>query len=197
MGLRGEIKWERTDKANVDRYKTMVTVYFNLLGRGILEFHAMTIPMAGFEERLGDDVPVIAYNRCFHHLLLWKYCDRQIAARKYFVLFDKRTSNVPWEPFRLAICRAGDRRSGTDHWPFRRMGYEESHLDIMLQVNDLILGALGFWKNKKHTRVPTSTGAKAALARHIKDLIGFGPNSLVKPPYHSKRFTVWPLTPKA
>lgn len=196
MGLQGEIKWTFTDKKNLRRYKIMIDVYFNLLRRDIVQFHAMTIPMAGFKERLGDDVPEIAYNRCFHHLLLWKYCDRSIAERKYFVLFDKRTSPVPWEPFRLAACHAAARHSGMDHWPFRRMGYIESHLEIMLQVNDLVLGAIGFWNNKKHTREPTASSPKADLARHIKNTIGFGPKALVKPPYHSKRFTIWPLTPK-
>jgi uncharacterized protein DUF3800 len=193
MGLQGEIKWEYTDKKNVERYKTMATVYFNLLKRDILQFHAMTIPMADFDpQALGDDVPEAGYNRCFHHLLLWKYCSRSMMERKYFVFFDKRTSKVPWQPFRLAICRAAAKRYGMDHWPFRRMEYEDSKLEIMLQVNDLILGAVGFWWNKKHTTAPTATSPKADLARHIKDATGY--HSLFSIPYHSKRFTIWELT---
>ena len=83
-GLQGEIKWEFTDRKNVDRYKFMVTLYFNLLRRDILQFHAMTIPKADFDYRaLGNDVAEAAYNRCFHHLLLGKYCGRPpLTARK-------------------------------------------------------------------------------------------------------------------
>lgn len=198
MGLHGEIKWEYTDKKNVDRYKTMVTVYFNLLRRGILQFHAMTIPMADFDPKaLGNEVAEAAYNRCFHHLLLWKYCSGPpgsppLRDRKYFVLFDKRTSKVPWQPFRRAVCRAAATRYGMDHWPFRRVDYEESHLEIMLQVNDLILGAVGFWWNKKHSKLPTSKSPKAALARHIVKATGV--YSLFQIPYRYKDFTIWKLT---
>lgn len=196
MGLQGEIKWEFTNKKNVERYKTMATVYFNLLDRDILRFHGMTIPAADFE--LPDDEAAEAsYNRCFHHLLLWKYCDSEMAPRgemakrKYYVVFDERTSPVPWKPFRLAVCRAAATRYGMDHWPFRRMGYEKSHLEIMLQVNDLILGAVGFWWNDKHRTIPTATSPKADLARHIKNATRF--KSLLQIPYNSKRFTIWPM----
>lgn len=193
-GLKGEIKWTRTDDSNVERYMLLTTAYINLLNLGILQFNSMVIPKVAFEDPYWDEeVPEIAYNRCFHHLLLHKYCERPIAARKYFVLFDERTSKVPWEPFRLSICRAAHRRAGMDHWPFRRMGYEKSKLEIMLQMNDLILGALGFCQNKKHTRAPTATSPKADLARHIRKTLDF---SLTKPPFHSKKYTVWPLTPK-
>jgi hypothetical protein len=73
------------------------------------------------------------------------------------------------------------------------MEYEKSNLEIILQANDLILGAVGFWWNQKHALAPTSTSPKAELARHIRDASGW--RSLLKPPYHSKRFTIWKLTP--
>lgn len=199
LGVHGEIKWQRTDKKNLDRYKTLVTVYFNLLRRGILQFHAMTIPAADFDPKaLGNDTPEAAYNRCFHHLLLWKYCGGTAGGpplrdRKYFVLFDKRTSKVPWKPFRLAVCRAAATRYGMDHWPFRRVEYEESHLEIMLQVNDLILGAVGFWWNKKHSTMPTAKSPKGKLARHVTKSLGTT-YSLFQIPYLSKNFTIWRLT---
>lgn len=197
LGLHGEIKWTRTDKKNVDRYMQLVTVYFNLLRRGILQFHAMTIPMANFDpEALGNDTPEAAYNRCFHHLLLWKYCGAELLTRKYYVIFDKRTSLVPWQPFRRAVCLAASSRYGMDHWPFRRVGYEESHLEILLQVNDLILGAVGFWWNKKHSTSPTKKSAKGKLVRHIAKHIRevTGSYSMFQIPYHSKDFTIWKMT---
>jgi hypothetical protein len=191
MGLHGEIKWEYTDKKNIDRYKTMVTLYFNLLRKDILQFHAMTIPAADFDYKaLGNDVPEAGYNRCFHYLLLWKYCGWPMVDRKYFVLFDKRTSLVPWRPFRLAVCRAAAKRYGMDHWPFRRVEYEDSKLDIVLQVNDLILGAIGFWWNEKHKRLPTSISPKGDLARHVKNESGH--RSLFVNPHHGP-FTIWEM----
>lgn len=199
LGLHGEIKWTRVDKKNLDRYKEMVTVYFNLLKRGVLQFHAMTIPMADFDPKaLGNDTPEAAYNRCFHHLLLWKYCGghpadrRPLRDRKYYVLFDKRTSKVPWKPFRLAVCYAAASRYGMDHWPLRRVEYRDSELEIMLQVNDLILGAVGFCWNRKHSTLPTSKSPKADLARHITEATGY--DSLLKIPYLSKPFTIWKMT---
>lgn len=192
MGLQGEIKWEYTNKKNLERYKTMATAYFKFLHEGILQFHAMIIPMADFDyQAFGDEVPEAAYNRLFHHLLVWMYCaDRSHRARKYYVFFDERTSKVPWRPFQIAVCRSAARRFGMDHWPFRKMAYEDSRAEIMLQVNDLILGAIGFWRNKKHTVEPTKGSPKGALARHIKNATGL--NSLFDNP-RSTSFSMWKM----
>lgn len=192
MGLQGEIKWEYTCDKNVERYKKMVTAYFDLLRKDILQFHSMVIPAENFDFRAyGNDVPEAAHNRLFHHLLIWKYCSRLLRDRKYFVRFDKRTSKVPWEPYRLHANRAAARRYGMHHWPFRVLAYADSKEEIMLQVNDLVLGAIGFWRNKKHITIPTSTSPKCDLARHVKNETGL--NSLFDNP-RSHRFTMWKVT---
>lgn len=190
MGLQGEIKWEFTDKKNVERFKKLMTVYFELLHDGILQFHSMVIPAKNFDYKaFGNPVPEAAYNRLFHHLLVWKYCSsKAVRKRKYHVLFDERTSLVPWEPFRLAVNKAADRKFRMDHWPFRKVGYENSHLDMMLQMNDLVLGAIGFWRNDKHITMAGSP--KHMLARHIKNCAGL--NSLKDNP-RSERFSMWTI----
>ena len=70
------------------------------------------------------------------------------------------------------------------------MAYEKSHLEILLQMNDLILGAIGFWRNRKYIVEPTKSSPKGALARHIKNETGLG--TLFANP-RSPRFTMWTM----
>jgi hypothetical protein len=192
MRLQGEIKWTRTDDSNIERYKRFANIYMYLVERGIIEFHCMLICMDVVDYRaLGDDVPEFAYNRFFHHLLM-KLCRIRLRESKYFIKFDRRTSLVPLRPFCTAACFAAKRDYGLDHWPFRQFVYQESKLDMILQVNDLILGAIGFIRNGKEKVMPTMDTPKAELARYINKIS----------PLHSfwrdsgkdnKTFTLWAI----
>lgn len=167
MRLQGEIKWSATDQSNLERYKTLANIYMALIAKSIITFHALLICMDVVDySALGDDVPELSYNRFFHHLLM-TVCRLHGRKRRYYITFDRRTSRVPLEPFRLAACRAAKRDFGMDHWPFRRLVYEDSKDDILLQVNDLILGAIGYRRNAKHKDDKNKSSAKAELALHI------------------------------
>ncbi len=71
MRLQGEIKWSATEASNIERYKTLVRIYFALMKRGIIQFHAILICMDVVDySKFGDDVPDASYSRFFHYLLL-------------------------------------------------------------------------------------------------------------------------------
>jgi hypothetical protein len=70
------------------------------------------------------------------------------------------------------------------------MKYAESDEEILLQINDILLGAIGFEMNRKHKLEPTRGTPKAELAKHVRH----------KSPAYSlrkgtgidnKRFTIW------
>ena len=62
----------------------------------------------------------------------------------------------------------GGRDYGLDHWPFRQLQYQDSRSDILLQINDLLLGAVGFLRNGMHKVEPTKHSPKTELALHIQ-----------------------------
>lgn len=58
------------------------------------------------------------------------------------------------------------KRWGVSTNPFRKIQFLNSKASDILQVNDLLLGAVGFFKNKHH-RSETCSPNKLALGRHI------------------------------
>jgi hypothetical protein len=192
MGLQGEIKWNSTKENNVDRYKTMVKIYMALVAKGIIRFHAILICMDVVDYgELGDEVPELSYNRFFHHLLmkLCRICPRE---NRYRIKFDERDSKIPMRPFQDAANFAAKRDYGLDHWPVRSLQYENSKNDILLQVNDLVLGAVGFLRNGKHKVAPTMDSPKHELAIYIRQASpahSFWQNTAAD----KKDFTLWAL----
>jgi hypothetical protein len=166
MGLKGEIKWTRTDDSNIERYKTLVKIYMYLVSIGVIQFHAILICMDVADYSEVDEVPELSYSRFFHHLLM-KLCRTLPRENKYRILFDRRTSKIPLAPFQTAANFAARNKYDLDHWPFRSLRYQESKTDILLQVNDLILGAIGFLRNGKH-KTERKGSLKTELALYIR-----------------------------
>jgi hypothetical protein len=190
MGLKGEIKWTDTDRKNLDRYKTLARVYMALVDKGIIQFHSIVMDM---EQVTYDDVaqvPEMAYNRFFHQLLLHRYLKLYPRESKYRVLFDRRTSKIAWRPFQDAANFAARREVGLDHWPVRSIEYRESKCDILLQLNDLMLGAIGYLCNDKHIADKHNRAPKTKLAYYIRSLNGSYAFYYGTPP-SNKTFTVW------
>jgi hypothetical protein len=169
MGLQGEIKWEYTNRKLVGRYKRLASAACALISKHrVMQFHAMLICMDVVDhEKYNQGIPDLGYSRFFHHLLM-KYLRLYPADAKFHVLFDERTSKIPMRPFQNAANRAAKRDYGMDHWPFRRLQYQDSRSDILFQINDLLLGAVGFLRNGKHKVEPTKHSPKTELAVHIR-----------------------------
>ncbi|WP_411901386.1 DUF3800 domain-containing protein [Methylorubrum thiocyanatum] len=168
MGIQGEIKWERTDRKIVARYKRLATAAMALITKHrVMQFHTVIICMDVVDDdKHNDGVPETGYSKFFHHLLL-KFSRIYPRNSKYWVLFDKRNSKIPLQPFQQAANFAIRRDHGIDHWPVRRLRYEDSTSDILFQINDLLLGAVGFRLNGKHKAEATAGSPKAVLALHI------------------------------
>jgi hypothetical protein len=169
MGLQGEIKWEYTNRKVIERYKRLADAALALITKHkVIQFHAMLICMDVFDhEKYNYGIPDLGYSRFFHHLLM-KYVRLYPHNSKFHVLFDERTNKIPMRPFQDAANFAAKRDYGIDHWPFRRLQYQDSRSDILFQINDLLLGAIGFLRNGKHKMEPTKHSAKMELAIHIR-----------------------------
>lgn len=142
-------------------------------------------------QKYNEGIPDLGYSRFFHHLLM-KYLRTYPRLNKYFVHFDKRTSPIPMNPFRDSANRAARRDYGIDHWPIRRMRHIDSKDDIIFQINDLLLGAVGFRRNGKHKVAPTKGSPKDELARHImrsSPVRSFWADTAA----HNRDFSLWAL----
>src|SRR3954466_4047681 len=70
MGIQGEIKWERTDRKLLTRYKRLATAAMALITtHRVMQFHTVIICMDVVDDdRHNDGIPEMGYSKFFHHL---------------------------------------------------------------------------------------------------------------------------------
>jgi hypothetical protein len=188
-GMPNELKWERLSAKNLTRYQEIVDLYFEFSRANVLRFHALTIPMFAVDHwKYNDGVPDIGYNKFVYQLLLNQFMRRYGAGNIFQIDLDSRTTNQPIEPMQYMLNNGAKSKFGFDHRPCRQLQFRDSKAEIMLQINDILLGAIGLCANRKDNRRP-ATHPTVILARHIRDKAGL--LSLRRPtPQYELRFTV-------
>lgn len=82
------------------------------------------------------------------------------------------------------MLAGGDKRD----WPFRRCQFRNSADVLILQLTDIITGALAYRLNG-HDGKPNASPAKTALSQHVLDRAGIG--NVYQDTAKAGRFTVW------
>ena len=189
LGLPDEVKWVKCTHKNLPRYKRLANVILYLIERDIINFHSIAIFKAVVDnEKYNEGIPEIGFNKFVYHLLR-KWARRYPAERKYLVQLDERTSNVPIDTLTHCLNFGVMRDYKLDHFPFRRTRYANSKSDVLFEINDLLVGAVGFEMNRKH-KPPVKSVIKAELAKHIRKGSGLWRFGISSGPQH-KRFTTW------
>jgi hypothetical protein len=183
--LQHEMKWTKVSRTMLAAYQSFVDVFFRECA---LSFHCIVI-----------DRYILDYAK-FHK------GDRELGFYKfYFLLISRKLAhgNLYWlytderrnhKPYRLSVLNLTvngwwQRRSGER--PLRAVEPRCSHDEDMLQLADLLLGAIGYcWNDRKES------AAKVALAKHIARGMGWPSLRTRTPPYATK-LNIWVWDPSA
>ncbi|GIX17922.1 MAG: hypothetical protein KatS3mg119_2108 [Rhodothalassiaceae bacterium] len=188
-GLSGELKWTKLSPSRRLAYEAFVDVFFALHEAGILDWHVMFPEAAridhtgysGGDKELGFNK--FLYQFLFHRIRL--YPD----ARPVRIYLDYRTTrHDPDRSLRPILNNALRRKLGTDSGPVAHVHFLDSKKSHLLQVNDIILGAMAYLRNDRHLG-PSASAAKTAVARNIlarAGLTGLSRNTPIP-----AKFSVW------
>jgi hypothetical protein len=190
--LRKEVKWNNLRRDNLAGYKAMVRYFFRLLEEKRVHFHVLVCDFAQIDHRAnggrGVSVGKMFYQFALHRAAkrYGKLCDLHLfpdsgdhAAQ---LLKHQHHLNNSARKF-LPVERA---RVLT---PVKLIAPTQSHLEPLLQLNDIILGAVAYRRNERYDE-PTASKHRKALAR----LVSTHAESLTfnyQPPKWRGRFTVW------
>jgi hypothetical protein len=184
-----EVKWSKCRSGNLRFYKDFLQVFFDRAVKDELHFHCMYIDTHTFNHaryNLGD--AEIGFNKLIFQLLLHKFGRRYGESSPLFVYLDHRDAKDDPEAIRPMLNSALARDWNNHSRPFRGLQFRKSHKCELIQLNDLLIGAVGFRKNGRH-HSPDTAKHKRELALHIvKELLKVEPYpELVR----AKRFTMW------
>lgn len=183
----GEMKWTKVSKSKYDVYKAVIDGFFDLNDKNKIHYTCLIANTHKFKHHkynYGDKE--IGFSKLVYQLLL-------SFARSYktplYVYLDKRTTKQSLDELQLILNRGAAKSLGLESEPFRRVVFRDSKRTQLLQLTDVITGAIAFRRNGSH-KAKNASKVKIDLSAHIlergkiKDLSKSSPRSRT-------RFNIW------
>ncbi|HEY0833645.1 MAG TPA: DUF3800 domain-containing protein [Azospirillum sp.] len=185
----GELKWEKIKKRNIEKYESVVDAFFSTFNSNSVHFHSVVVNTSELNYRAysnGDKD--VGFNK-FIFQILHKCCREHGGDARFYVFLDKRTTRQSLDALRMMLNHHARNKLKIRHWPFKTIEFRDSEKSLLLQMNDILLGAVGYRVNKKH-EAEGSAQAKMLLSERIRELSGLQ-NLEQQTPISRKKFTIW------
>lgn len=189
-GSVGELKWEKVSPHTLEKYIEIIEWFFQENEKNTIHFHSIVInchELNHFAFNEGDSE--IGFSKFIYQLLL-KHCRIYSSETNYHTYLDSRTTkHSPGEL--MDILNNGSFKNYKIR-PFKRVEFRDSEKFELIQVCDLITGAIAYRKNEKDKRTPVSKrqAAKTALTELICRRARHANLCNDTPPWRSA-FTIW------
>jgi hypothetical protein len=169
----GEMKWTKVSRAKLNVYRDLIACHFNLVREHGVEFHALILDCHQLDHRgynHGD--PELGFNKFLNKLLHVRVGRRFGSNERIVVHMDSRNSNhLPGELERFLNIAAQRDYVEPHRFPFARVAYRDSKNSRLIQLCDLLAGAVAWHKNDHDARDGASP-AKTDLANYVANQIG-------------------------
>jgi Protein of unknown function (DUF3800) len=180
----GEMKWIKVSNSKLSAYKRFIDVFFT--EPRFADYHSIVVDTSKVKHNIyNQGNREIGFNKEIYQLAM--KCGR-LYNTLFHVYPDYRNTNQRPEDLRLILNR-GIRKSGDKRdWPYRRVQFRDSKKTILLQLTDLLSGALTYHLNG-HRNDYGASPAKCVLSDHI--LASAGIKDVFRSTPIRGRFTVW------
>jgi len=188
--MHSELKWAKVSNQKLSEYKALVEYFFALNNLNILQFHCIIFDNHGANHtKYNQGDQDVGLSKLYYQLMVHRFGRNCGPAGDLCVCVDRRNSSTSLQDL-LRMANAGIARDcGIAHAPLKQLIPLDSHEDDLLQLNDVILGAVCAARNGKHL-LAAGRQAKRDLAKMVLEKSGLdsferdSPRGLI-------RFTVW------
>jgi len=188
-----ELKWGKVSAGKIIEYRRFVDYFFALNDTDHVHFHALIIDTSQLDHRTynkGDKE--LGFYKFYYQLLLHsfgrKYC-RPGGDDRFLVHLDERNSSYKLGTLKVVLNHGMNKKAGIDTAPFHAVEPRDSKQSELLQIADILLGAVGYQKNGYHLLVGAKP-SKVELAAYIAEKAGLK-NFIDGSPPGRSRFTLW------
>ncbi|WP_345541738.1 DUF3800 domain-containing protein [Variovorax defluvii] len=188
----GEVKWTKVSKSKLDFYREYVDVFFDASAADEMHFCALYVDTFTFNHhKYNGGQRDLGFNKLIYQLMLHKFGRRYGRSHDLHVYLDDRTTKHNPEQMR-PMLNSDLAKWGINGQPFKRLHFRDSKGCDLIQLNDLLVGTVGFKRNL-HDKVPGCAPHKIALGEHIvrRALQNEAPHRLNSAA--ARRFAVWPF----
>jgi hypothetical protein len=188
-----ELKWSKVTNQKLSEYKRFVEYFFALNNTDKLHFHSIIIDNHQINyKKFSKGDKEAGFYKFYYQLLLHcfgkRYC-REGKNDRFIVNLDQRTSSYSLNTLRIILNRGMKKKFSIDSSPFVSIEPRDSKQSELIQINDIIVGAIGFQKNGYDLLADTRQ-AKKELAMYIANEAGLS-NLKEDSPWGQNRLTIW------
>ena len=188
-----ELKWTKVTNQKLEQYKKFVDYFFALNNTDKLHFHSIIIDNHQVNyKKFSKGNKELGFYKFYYNLLLHcfgkNYC-RHEENNRFIVHMDYRNSSYSLGTLKVVLNRGMNKKFSVSSNPFVSIEPRDSRKSELIQVNDIILGAIGFQKNGYDLLAPTRK-SKKELVKYIAEQAGLT-NLKQNSPWGNKRFTIW------
>jgi len=183
---RGEMKWTKVSRGKLDAYKRVIDLFFSPEFEREIHFHSLAADLskqnnAYFNEgsrEIGFSKELFQLARKFGRLY----------QGRFHIYPDERRTDQKLEDLRLMLNRHINKTEPHRDWPYRRVQFRNSAQTPILQLADIMTGAIAF-KLNGHDKADDASPAKIEMAKHILDHAGI--RDISRSTSISGKFTLW------
>lgn len=191
--MHAELKWSKVSEQRINEYKRFMEYFFALNNTDNIHFHCIIIDnhQVNYRKFSKGDYE-LGFYKFYYQLLLHcfgkLYCSNKNCAR-LIIHLDYRQSKYKLSALKTILNSGMNKKFGISYKPFVSIEPVNSKQSDLLQVSDIVLGAIGFQKNGYHL-ISSSRMAKIELANYISESAGL--DNLISDTIRSNyRFTIW------
>jgi hypothetical protein len=188
-----ELKWGKVSSMKLEEYRRFIDYFFALNDTEHVHFHSLIIDTSQLDHHAynqGDKE--LGFYKFYYQLLLHsfgrKYC-RKGENNRFIVHLDYRNTHYKLGTLKTVLNNGMKKKLGIDTAPFRAVEPRDSKESELMQIADILLGAVGYQKNG-YNLLAGVKAAKIELADYIAKKAGL-PNLMDTSPWGMSRFTIW------
>ncbi len=196
--MSAELKWTKVTNQKFHEYQLFLRYFFSLLNADRVHFHCLIVDAQLTDHRkFNQGDKEIGFYKFYYQLLLHsfgkRYC-RQGEDDRFILHLDQRTTHYKLGTLKTVLNNGMKKKFQIDTQPFRSVEPKNSKESELIQINDIVVGAIGFQKNGYEFRPGTRQSKKDLVAfiaqeariPNLKDNTRFG----------NHHFTIWNFVPK-
>lgn len=188
--MSAELKWSKISNQKQEEYLKLVELFFALNNTNRAQFHCLIFDNHTWNHKLyNQNDNDIGLSKLYYQLLLHQFVKRCGHRGSLFACLDRRNSSTPLGELRDMINKTARNKFGIVDRPLKQLISRDSKKDDILQLNDVILGAVCAARNGRHL-ISGGKFSKKVVAQTVLEKSGlndFSQNS----PRSVNRFTVW------
>lgn len=181
------MKWNKVSTAKLEAYRKVVNAFFYADAFKGVEFHSLVVDTHFVDHQTyNDGSREIGFNKEIYQLAS-KFARLHPNRLFHFYPDERETSQRP-EDLRNILNhgrhKVGDKRD----WPFRRCHFRCSKRTPLLQLTDILIGAVAYDLNG-HVHAADASPAKVDLSKFVLDRAGIRTTKVDTA--MSGKFTIW------